>query len=59
MMPKFAQVKWKAHVTRAKRNWAFGMEYIAPIDTGFALWDTVELRFWRWTLRVNRFRIFH
>lgn len=59
MMPKFAEVRWQRHSTKAVRGFAFGVEYIAPIDTGLALWDTLEFRFWRWTLRVNRFRILH
>ena len=59
MMPKFAGVRWQKHVTKATRGAAFGVEYIAPIDTGLCLWDTLEVKFFRWTLRVNRFRLFH
>lgn len=59
MMPKFAKVRWESYLTKAKCGFAFGVEYISTIDTGLALWDTCEFRFWRWTLRINRFRILH
>lgn len=59
MMPEFAEVRWKPYLTKAKRGMAFSVEYIAPIDTGLCLWDTLEVKFFRWTLRINRYRLFH
>lgn len=59
MMPKFAEVRWKCHLTYKKKSFAFGVEYFSTIHTGLALWDTLELRFWRCCLRVNRYRMFH